>query len=267
MTKHGSEWRLFRKRAYTEFFLFLSLVSMLILSGCGHPWSRLEEGSYERGLSEAEGGAPQQAIEDLKVFIRRNPQDPRADDAQFLVGKSYMELEDYPVAAVEFEILQVDYPGSELADDGAYLEALCYVKQVPDYRLDQTVTYKAVKKLQAYLKKHHDGKFVKEARDELSELQDQLERKSFEEASFYKRRGNLDAAHQVFQNILANNPSTPLRAAILLMQGEIDLKLENYDEAQTHLQEIVKRWPEVREAKKAEKLLKKVETARKEMQP
>ncbi len=264
MRKRGKKWRRFRPPGSTEILALAGILLLAVLGGCGHPWSKLDEGSYERGLSEAEGGAPQQAIDDLKLFIRRNPQDPHADDAQFLVGKAYMDLKDYPVAAVEFEILQVDYPTSELTDDAAYLEALCYVKQVPDYRLDQTVTYKAVDKLQTYLKKYPSGKHVAEVHDHLARLQNQLERKRFEEAAFYKRRGFLDAAHQVFQNILDDNPSTDFRPRILMNLAEIEVDLENYEDAERHLEEVVRRWPDGPEHGRAERLLKKVRKKLKE---
>ncbi len=266
MRKRGNAWRPWRPRGFVEFVLLAGLSGALLLGGCSRPWSKLEEGSYERGRSEVEGGALQQAIDDLKLFIRRNPQDPRAAEAQFLVAKAYMDMDDYPVAAVEFEILQVDYPTSSFTDAAAFLEAMCYAKQVPDYRLDQTVTYKAVEKLQNYLRQHPSGEHVEEARQELAKLQDQLERKHFEEAAFYKRRGYLDAAHQVFENILSENPSTERRPRILLNLAEIDFKLENFDEAQRHLQEIIQRWPESSERRQAEKLLKKIEKKRAELE-
>ena len=245
--------------------LLALLLGLLLVGafGCSHPWNALPEGSYERGKSEAEGGATLDAIEDLKLFIRRNPQDPLADDAQFLVGKSYMETEDYPVAAVEFEIMQVDYPSSELADDAAYLEALSYVKQVPDYRLDQTITKKAMDKLNHYLKTYPSGKHVKEVHDELDQLQAKLDRKHFDSAAFYERRGHLVAANQVLENILEESPNSPLRPKILMLKGQTDLKLKNYQDAVTALRELVDRWPDFVDHGKAERLLKKAQKAQK----
>ncbi len=245
--------------------LLLFMVGLLLVSGlgCSHPWNSFPEGSYERGKSEAEGGSPLAAIDDLKLFIRRNPQDPLADDAQFLVGQSYMETEDYPVAAVEFEIMQVDYPSSELADDAAYLEALAYVKQVPDYRLDQTITKKAMDKLEHYLKTYKSGKHLSEARDELGQLQANLDRKHFDSAAFYKRRGRLAAADQVLENILNESPNSRLRPKILMMKGETDFELKKFDKAAVALRELIDRWPDHQDKGRAEKLLKKVEKAAK----
>jgi outer membrane protein assembly factor BamD len=240
---------------------FLSALLLLGGIGCSHPWNALPEGSYERGKAEAEGGASLDAIEDLKLFIRRNPQDPLADDAQFLVGKTYMETEDYPVAAVEFEIMQVDYPNSELVDDAAYLEALSYVRQVPDYRLDQTITKKAMDKLDHYLKTYPSGKHLKEARDELDQLQAKLDRKHYDSAAFYKRRGHLVAANQVLDNILKESPNSQLRPQVLLLKGQTEFKLKNYKDAVTALRELVDRWPDSKIRGKAESLLKKAEKA------
>lgn len=231
---------------------------------CGHPGGHLPEGSYERGQAEYDGGALLDAIEDLKLFIRRNPQDPLAPDAQFLVGKAYMETEDYPVAAVEFEILQVDYPGSPLADDASYLEAMCYAKQAPDYRLDQTITQQAVTKLRGYLQSHPDGKYLEEARSELTELQGRLDRKRLEAAEFYEGRGYHDSARQVLENVMQDSPDSPLRPEMLLLMGEIEMELEDYDGAERSLRELTDRWPDHRLAKRAQKRLDEITRSRRE---
>jgi len=148
-----------------------------------------------------------------------------------------------------------------LADDAAYLEALSYVRQVPDYRLDQTITKTAMDKLNHYLKTYPSGKHVKEAHDELDQLQTKLDRKHLDAAAFYKRRGQLAAADQVLENLLQESPNSKLRPRILMMKGQTDFKLKNYEDAVAALRELVDRWPDSADRGKAERLLKKAQKA------
>ncbi len=264
MSKPESVYVPSRIMAVAETRRILALALLALFLGCGHPGGHLPEGSYERGLAEYEGGAVLEAIEDLKLFIRRNPQDPLAPDAQFMVGKSYMETQDYPVAAVEFEILQVDYPRSPLTDDAGYLEAMCYAKQVADYRLDQTSTELAVEKLTNYLRAHPTGKFVAEAQDELTKLQGVLDRKRYEAAAFYAGRGYYEASQRVLRNVMEDSPDSPIRPEMLLLMGDLEIKLGEFDSAERHLRELVDRWPDNRLAGSAEKRLDRLEKARHE---
>lgn len=264
MKKLGNGFARWQARVRAERRVLLLLVPLSLLFACGNPGGHLPEGTYERGAAEFEGGALLEAIEDLKLFIRRNPQDPLAPEAQFLVGKAYMGTEDYPVAAVEFEILQVDYPRSPLTDDASYLEALCYAKQAPDYRLDQTTTQVAVQKLANYLRMHPGGKYTAEAQDELQKLQGQLDRKRFEAAEFYKRRGYFDAAHQVLSNVMQESPDSPLRPQMLLLMGELETIIGNYDSAARNLQELMNRWPDGDLYGSAQKQMDKLEEKRQE---
>ena len=240
----------------------IPLLALGLMAGCGSPGGNFPVGSYERGEAEFEGGAHLDAIDDLKLFVRRNPQDDLADNAQFLVGRAYMEMEDYPVAAVEFEILRADYPNSEKAAESFYLEGVCWYEQVPDFRLDQTSTERAIELFTRYLSTYPDSEFREQGQEKLDELWLHMDKKRLANVRTYRQLGRPEPAYQVVMNLMEARPNSQLRPDMLLMRGELAYQLEEYDDAARTLNELVQSYPDSDHHKDAKKLLERVDKIR-----
>ena len=223
----------------------LGALSLLVglVAGCSHPGKGLAPGSYERGVAEFEGGRYFDAVEDLKLFVRRNPTDPRADDAQFHIAMARFEDEDYPVAAVEFEILRTDYPNSELVEDAWYMEGLCYVEQVPPIEKDQKVTYEAIDHFERYLREYPQGTRADEAREQIRRLQLHLDQKILAGARLYRRLGRLRAALVTDEVLLTDRPQSELRPQALFFAAEMHEKLGEIDEARAVYRQLQEEFP------------------------
>lgn len=234
--------------------LLASVALLVTLAGCGHPGKELPLGTYERGYAEFEGEYYQDAIENLKLFIRRSPTDDQADDAQFYVARAHMESGDYPVAAVEFEILRSDYPNSELVEEAFYMEGLCYVEQVPKIELDQTMTVKAIEHFRRYLRSFPDGEHREQAREELEKLELRMDEKRLRAIRLYRKMGRYEAAYVSLQALMEDRPQTPVRGDLLFMQGVLAERLDRPEEARRSWSELLQLYPDhprVAEVRKA----------------
>ena len=113
-----------------------------VMAGCGasnpHP-----VGSYERGVFFAEQGKDVEAVAALESYIRKNPADSLTAEAQYLKGMTYMEMGEYPLASVEFQILRKDYPTSVRVEDALFQEGVAYLEQVGRIERDITGAYEA----------------------------------------------------------------------------------------------------------------------------
>lgn len=227
----------------------------LALVACGHPGGDLPVGTWERGLAEFEGESYLDAIDDLKLFIRRSPTDERADDAQFHVGKAYMAMEDYPVAAVEFEILRADYPDSEFLDDAWFLEGMCYVEQVPPVHLAQDATQTAVRHFQRYLRERPNGSRREAASEQLATLGEHLDRKRLRAVEIYIRIGKWEAALSSLEALFEDRPDSALLPEMLWLRSRIARKLDDLETSDAALAELVQRFPDSGAAEEARRLL------------
>lgn len=215
----------------------------------------MPEGSFERGFAEFEDEAYLEAIDDLKLFIRRNPTDPRSDDAQFFIGRAHQERFDFPVAAVEFEILRKDYPNSDWFDEAYYQQGMCYVEQVPRYELEQSVTRDAIAHFQRYLRDVPDGAFQNEAQKQVDELQLILDEKRMEAVRHYLRVHQPGAARVYLDVFLDERPDSPFAAEALFMSAKVRRQLADFEGARQNLEELVQRFPEHKLASRAQREL------------
>jgi len=130
--------------------------------------------------------------------------------AQYMMARAYYESEDYPTAALEFEIFKRNYPRSDSLEAAAYYEALCWFQQSPSYDRDSTPTHQALRKLEDYLLDYPNGQYQDAARSKLAELNDKLARKTLSIARFYHRLSRLDAAVLYYEKLLREQPESSL---------------------------------------------------------
>ena len=197
--------------------ILLPIVAAL-LTACaasGPPLSLKDKGdrAFERGDWNS-------AIENYRLYLEGELGAADVWEAQFKMAKAYYESEDFPAAAVEFQIFQRNYPRSDSLEAAVYYEALCWYRQSPRYDRDSAPTVQAIQKLEDYLLDFPDGKYVAEARSKIAELKDKLARKSLSIARFYRRIGRLEAATLYYEKLLREQPESRF----------VDAALEEYEE-------------------------------------
>ena len=242
----------------TEFLLLGLFLSATALLGCGGAGSAFPEGSYERGEARYLDESWYEAVEDLRLFIRRAPTDPRAPEAQYMIAMARYNDEDYPVAAVEFEILRNDYPTSERVDDAWYMQGMCYVEQVPRIDLDQTTTRQAVQHFVRYLREYPGGAHRADAEEELRKLNRHLDQKELESARLYRKLKRYEAAAVTVDALLRMRPDSELRPEMLLLSGDVHRRRAEFEKARDAYQTFLRDYPEHERAKEARSGLERV---------
>lgn len=238
-------------------WIALWAVSIAIFpSACSHPGKGLQSGSYERGLAEFEGERWYDSVETLKLFVRRNPTDPRVDEAQYHIGMARFEDGDYPVAAVEFEILRNDYPNSARLEDAWYMEGLCYVKQVPPIHHEQAVTRKALQHFLTYLAEFPNGARRADIEREALALQRHLDEKNLAAVRLYQRLGKPAAALITLNVMIEERRQSELRPQFLFLAGELHRELDEAGQARERWSALVAEFPDHELAKRAQRAMR-----------
>jgi outer membrane protein assembly factor BamD len=160
------------------------------------------------------------AIEHYRIYLETEMGGANVWEAQFLMARSYYESEDYPSAALEFEIFRRNYPRSDSLEAAAYYEALCWFHQSPRFDRDSTPTLQAIRKLDDYLLDFPDGSHEAEAILKLGVLTDKLARKSLSIAQFYYRVGRLEAAALYYEKVLREQAQSQYVGEVL---GDLEM--------------------------------------------
>lgn len=112
----------------------------------------------------------------------------------------------YELAAFYFRSFYGTYPASEHAEQAAFDEAMCYLKQSPRFSLEQTNTQKAIEVFQEFVTRYPKSTKMEQANARIDELRAKLRKKSYESAYLYYKIGQYYAASVALSNFLKEYP-------------------------------------------------------------
>jgi outer membrane protein assembly factor BamD len=129
----------------------------------------------------------------------------------------YFNQKDFTMASYYFKRYTTNYPNTPEAEECMFMSAYCNFLNSPEYSLDQTITYDALKDLQLFTNTYPTSKRVSECNDLMDKLRIKLELKDYRIAKLYYRMEDYAAAIQGLNNILKEFPDTPHKEEILFL--------------------------------------------------
>jgi len=118
------------------------------------------------------------------------------------------------MAAHLFRNYSHNYPNSKHAQECSYMSAYCYYLESPNYSLDATNNYKAIKALQAFINMYPTSDRVEQCNTLIDELRAKLSKKAFENAKQYYTTENYKSAIIALDNVLIDFPSFKKREEV-----------------------------------------------------
>ncbi len=229
-------------------------MAAFLLGGCAGT-NRLPSATYERALFDHERGHDREAVATVEQFLRRSPGDSLAAPAQRLKVLALMKLKEYPLAAVELQILRQEYPTSDFVGESWFLEGVALFRQVGRLERDIAPALEARTRFRRFLADWPDAPQAAEARDYLVRISDLEMEKKLGEAEVYVQLGQPAAAGVVLDTVLAQEKEGRLRPRLLLRRAEVALKAKRPEEATAAWQRLVAEHPDSPEAGEARRAL------------
>jgi outer membrane protein assembly factor BamD len=128
------------------------------------------------------------------------------DDIYYKYANSHYLNGSYELAAFYLRSFYNTYPASEFAEQAAFDEAMCYLKQSPRYSLEQVSTQKAIEGFQEFVNKYPKSTKMEQANAKIDELRAKLRKKEYENAYLYYKIGQYHAAAEALRNFLKDFP-------------------------------------------------------------
>lgn len=203
---------------------------------------------YRIGRERFEAGDYGRAIEALERLLFQDPGHARADSAQFLVGESYFQQEQYITAASEFLRLAQNRPAGPLAAEARYRACLAYHELSPRPELDQEYTYEAINQCRSVVLLYPQSPFAERATERITELNDKLARKYYQTGEYYLSRRAYDSAIIYFEHVIENFEGSSLEPRALLKLYESYQRVGYVQEANRVRERLLERYPESPEA-------------------
>lgn len=204
---------------------------------------------YRIGVEAFERGRWQRAIDALQRFLFQDPGNEKADSAQFLIGESYFNQDQYLTAASEYLRLAQTRPAGPLADDARYRACLAYYGLSPRPELDQEYTQEAIDQCRSVTLLYPGSPFASEAADRTQELTDKLARKYYLNAEYYFKRRAYDSALIYLEHLVRTYPGASIEPEALLMLYETYQWLGYRQEAEQTRERLLSGYPESPQAR------------------
>ncbi len=195
---------------------FLAIVTLFIFfSSCNEYQKALKSEDVAVKFAEAtklyDAGKYSKAI---RLFEQISPVykgRPNAEKMFYQYSQSLYKTKQFYLAGYQFESFASSYPKSEKMEEASFLGAKCFTKLSPSYSLDQTDTYKAIDKLQAFIDRYPESTYLSEANAMVKVLREKLEKKFFEIAKQYNSIADYKASLIALDNFIINFPGTPYK--------------------------------------------------------
>lgn len=236
----------------------MGLAVLFGLAGCGasNPYP---VGSYERGVFFAEQGKDVEAVAALESYIRGNPTDSLTAEAQYLKGVTYMEMREYPLAAVEFQILRQDYPTSDRVEDALFQEGVAYLEQVGKVERDITGAYEARLHFLRFSQQYPGSERMPEVTEYMEEISDLMVRKRLEQVKVFKQLNRYEAVAITLDDVMVEEAGSSYIPEVMWERAKAAEKLDDPDAAARMYERLVSEYPDSRYSGRANKALKSLD--------
>lgn len=159
-----------------------------------------EQKKYKRAL---------RLYETLESPLRMRPD---AEDMFFNFAEASYITKDYLLSGPRFRLFASSYPKSPRREEALLKEIKSGVELSPVYSLDQTITNETIDKLQKFIDQYPNSEFVPEANKIMAEMNQKIEKKTFENAKQLNTIGgwtrNYNSAIIAMDNFIYDYPGT-----------------------------------------------------------
>lgn len=249
------------------------LLVVLFFSSCSEYQEALKKEDvavkFDVGTKLYDAGKYSKAIRLFEQLAPSYRGKPQGEKLFYMYSQSLYKTRQYYLAGYQFDSFNSGYPKSEKAEECSYLGAKSYAMLSPVYSIDQTETFKAIEKMQAFIDRYPNSQYIIEANEISKKLNSKIERKVYENAFEYYKIENYKSALIAFDNFIADYPGTSYKekalyykfdaAYLLAINSVLTKKQERLATAKNCYNNLVKFRPATEYKNKADEKLAQID--------
>ncbi len=175
-------------------------------------------------------------LEDVKVQCNGSKV---IDSVLYYLGMSNLKTKNYANARTEFHLLTQDFPNSPFYEDALFRVGLSVYLQSNSSSRDQTETHEAIRLLRDFLETRPSSSAADSASKYLNEAIEKLAQKEFDNARFYEKINEHEAAIVYYKAFVSQFPDSKLTDQAYLNIAELLVKLDRKGEAQEIIDQLL----------------------------
>lgn len=231
-------------------YIGITFLVALLLCSCNSYNKILKSPDYEYKYEAAKeyytSGKYNKASVLLEELIAIMKGTDKAEESLYMLGMCYFGMGDYETASHYFTTYYNNYPRGIYAEEARFYTGRTLYLAVPEPRLDQTSTVKAIQELQLFMEYYPQSERKEKIQGMLYDLQNNLAQKEYETAKLYYNLGpytgnfisgqtsgnNYTACVITAQNAMKDYPYCKQREdfAILILRAKYQMAVQSVAE-------------------------------------
>ena len=234
-------------RIHFQTTLFCSLLSLLLLSGCGASLLNLSDKTPQQLITDAKAYIRAENFLDAKTSLNKViedfPDSPEKVMASLLLAEVHFKNGEYEEAKFMFKNFVEMNPMHRLADRSSFFVAMSDFRMMDLETRDQTFAQNALEEFDKHLKTFPKSKYRRLAQEKRKKCLESLARNQMEIGKFYFRTSSFHSAITRFQELMAAYPDQPFLDEVLFLLGESFYNEQNFEKAKLNYQELIRKFP------------------------
>lgn len=174
---------------------------------------------------------PARATPLYEQVVENGPNWEKSPEALFMVGAIQEESDDFELAVVTFETLQIRYPRSAFITEAAYRRAWCLYKLAADSPRDVEQCREALAAMLGFIRLHPEDAHTPDARRYADELKTRLADMYYAIATYYDKIAKKpQSAIIAYSDFIGKFPTSERRAGADARVAELQLQMERAHE-------------------------------------
>lgn len=192
------------------------------------------------------------------------------EEVSYLHATAHYRMKDYTMASYFLENYVRTFPTGRHAEECAFLDALCYYQNSPNYELDQVDTRTAIDRFQLFLVRFPNTGLRDSTNNMIDLLRSKLEVKAYHAGEQYFHMRQYQAASMAFKEFMRQYPNSDYRedAMLRILRADHALALNSVEakraerirEALSSYRNFADAYPAGVERDQAERLRKELES-------
>lgn len=215
-------------------FLLFNIALLAALSACGSvksPESMTVDEVYAEAMILFKNEDYLESKRFFEVIKLQYPASQYADDAHYYISEISLLREEYILAAFSYNYLRRVYPSSDYARLSLFKTGLCYYKLSPRHDLDQEYSKKAISTFLEFLLLYPKDTLKTEIEGYIKELRNRLAEREYRVAELYRKLDSPSASVVYYDFVISEYDDTDFFELSYFGKIECFIQMKKNDEA------------------------------------
>jgi len=217
--------------------ILLATCLSLLLASCSSPdkarGPATAEDVWQRGKTAFDDNDVVEAQAQFDIIKLQYPASQYADDAQYYLAEINFKRGEFILAAFNYSLVRRSYPSSEFAKTSAFKAAECYNQIAPPMDRDQEYTKKAIQAYSEFQSIYPQDSLALVSLERIADLRGRLAERYLSIAQQYDALIAPKSSLIYYDAVIDEYPDTKQYEVALAGKLDILLRQKKYDEART----------------------------------